>query len=195
MKNFYTVLRIAPDSTMADIKAAYRELAKKFHPDRGGDPRLFCDIQEAYDVLSDEKLKRSYDEQMRRIPFDGMPYRTVTPSLKTEPVDVYDDLVDVLARRFGLGRRSRLAGDIILSRREAETGANLELEIPIQMICERCFGFGGTIISVCGKCRGSGVIDGSRKAYLSIDPGAREGDVVMSRAGNIEAYFRILVER
>jgi molecular chaperone DnaJ len=195
MKNFYTVLRLAPNSTLADIKTAYRELAKRFHPDHGGDPRLFCDIQEAYDVLSDAKLRRSYDEQMRRIPFEGKPYRTVTPSLKTQPVDVYDDLVDVLARRFGLGRRSRLAGDIILSRKEAEAGTNLELEIPIQMICERCFGFGGTIISECGKCGGSGVIDGSRKAYVSIDPGVRDGDVVFSKAGHIEAYFRILIEK
>ena len=152
MKNFYAVLRIAPSSTVEDIKAAYRELAKKFHPDRGGDPRMFCDIQEAYDVLSDEKLRSSYDERMRRIPFGGRPYRTVTPSLKTGPVDVYDDLVDVLSRRFG---------------------------------------FGGTILSVCSKCRGSGMIEGRRKAYLSIDPGAHHGDVIMSRAGNIEAYFRI----
>ena len=191
MKNFYAVLRIAPSSTVEDIKTAYRELAKKFHPDRGGDPRMFCDIQEAYDVLSDEKLRSSYDERMRRIPFGGRPYRTVTPSLKTGPVDVYDDLVDVLSRRFGFGHRTRLAGDILLSRREAEAGVNLELWDS----CERCFGFGGTILSVCSKCRGSGMIEGRRKAYLSIDPGAHHGDVIMSRAGNIEAYFRILIER
>lgn len=195
MKDFYAVLRIPPGSTVADIKAAYRELAKKFHPDLGGDHRVFCDIQEAYDVLSDENLKRSYDEKMKRIPFGGKPYRTVTPSLKTEPMDVYDDLVDVLSRRFGLGRRNHLAGDIILSRSEAEAGVNLELEIPIQMICERCFGFGGTIISVCGKCRGSGLVDGSRKAYLSAGPGVRDGQLVLLRTGDIDAFFRISIKK
>lgn len=194
MKGFYTVLRIAPDSTIAEIKAAYRDLAKRLHPDRGGDPAMFCRVQEAYEVLSDANLRRDYDERLRRLPFGGRPYKTVVPSVQTEPLDVYDDLVDVLARRFGLNRRSRAAGEIILSRAEAEKGVNLELQIPFQMICERCFGFGGTILSVCRKCRGRGMIDGSKKAYLSVDPGTRDGDVFLSRAGNVEAFFRISIK-
>ena len=57
----YKILGVAKDDDAATIKKAYRKLAVKNHPDKGGDPAEFQEIQRAYDVLSDEKKRKVYD--------------------------------------------------------------------------------------------------------------------------------------
>ena len=62
MKNYYSILGVTPDSTDAEIKSAYRKLARKFHPDLNPyGTEQFKDITEAYDVLSDSKKRMHYD--------------------------------------------------------------------------------------------------------------------------------------
>lgn len=60
--NPYEVLGVAKDAPFAEIKAAYRRLAKRLHPDIGGDPDAFADVAAAYAVLSDETRRKQYDE-------------------------------------------------------------------------------------------------------------------------------------
>jgi curved DNA-binding protein CbpA len=62
MKNPYEVLNVKKDATIGDIKLAYRTLSKKYHPDLKGDPAVFQEINQAYNVLSDEKSRKEYDE-------------------------------------------------------------------------------------------------------------------------------------
>jgi DnaJ-class molecular chaperone len=65
--NHYETLGLKRDATKADIKKSYFELAKKFHPDINPSPQArkkFEVISGAYEVLSDEKLKKKYDAQM-----------------------------------------------------------------------------------------------------------------------------------
>lgn len=57
MKDPYQILGIGKDASDAEIKKAYRKLAKEHHPDRGGDEARFKDIAEAYDVLTDPQKK------------------------------------------------------------------------------------------------------------------------------------------
>lgn len=61
MKDYYSILGIADDSTESEIKQSYRKLAKIYHPDRGGDTSKFQEIQEAYSVLGDPKKRQRYD--------------------------------------------------------------------------------------------------------------------------------------
>jgi DnaJ-class molecular chaperone len=62
MKNYYLILGVTPDSTLEQIKAAYRQQAKDLHPDYyGQDSEPFREIQEAYAVLSDPARRRAYD--------------------------------------------------------------------------------------------------------------------------------------
>merc|ERR1719440_2335705 len=49
------------DSEGADIKRAYRKLSIEHHPDKGGDPKIFNDIREAYETLSDKERRKQYD--------------------------------------------------------------------------------------------------------------------------------------
>lgn len=61
MQNPYQTLGVNRDATTDDIKRAYRKLASKHHPDRGGDTRTFQEIQTAYDTLSDPSKRAAYD--------------------------------------------------------------------------------------------------------------------------------------
>jgi len=59
--NYYSVLGVAQDASQADIKKAYRRLASKHHPDRGGDEAEFKRVQEAYDALGDPDKRAQHD--------------------------------------------------------------------------------------------------------------------------------------
>ena len=68
-KNYYDVLGVNKTASQDDIKKAYRNLSKKYHPDRnGGDDSKFKEINEAYDTLGDETKRRQYDNHN---PFSG----------------------------------------------------------------------------------------------------------------------------
>ena len=61
MKDYYNILGVDRSATDAEIKQAFRRLASRHHPDKGGDTRQFQEIQEAYEVLSDVAKRREYD--------------------------------------------------------------------------------------------------------------------------------------
>ena len=61
MKDYYHILGIAKNATTDEVKQAYKKLAMKHHPDRGGDAGMFQDISEAYSTLSDAAKRAEYD--------------------------------------------------------------------------------------------------------------------------------------
>lgn len=100
-ENYYIILGIPFDSSQEDIKAAYRRLAKEFHPDHFGvNYAPFLSVQEAYAVLSDPVQRRRYDlslqksQKIREKPFRVEPLRTggrqyVEPLIpEKKPVDL-----------------------------------------------------------------------------------------------------------
>jgi hypothetical protein len=63
-ENYYQILGLSDFASIEEVKKAFRELAKKHHPDRGGDPEKFKKILEAYLVLSNKKKKKQFDEYL-----------------------------------------------------------------------------------------------------------------------------------
>ena len=61
-EDYYKILGVPEDASEEEIKKAYRRLALKYHPDRGGDEEKFKEINEAYQVLSDDKKRAQYDQ-------------------------------------------------------------------------------------------------------------------------------------
>jgi len=62
-KDYYKILGVNKDASKEEIKRAYRELAQKYHPDKkGGDEKRFKEINEAYQVLSDDNKRAQYDQ-------------------------------------------------------------------------------------------------------------------------------------
>jgi curved DNA-binding protein CbpA len=69
MTEHYAALGLKSDASLADIKKAFRQKASQFHPDRNtaaDAPARFREVQEAYDVLSDETRRQAYDDNRRR---------------------------------------------------------------------------------------------------------------------------------
>ena len=61
MKNYYDILGLSEDASNDQIKRAFKEIAKKEHPDRGGDEAKFKEANEAYDTLKDTRKRQEYD--------------------------------------------------------------------------------------------------------------------------------------
>jgi len=74
--DYYNILGVTKTASQADIKKAYRKLAMKNHPDRGGDEKLFQKISEAYDTLSDPEKRSAYDNPQPQFRFDTGGFRT-----------------------------------------------------------------------------------------------------------------------
>jgi curved DNA-binding protein CbpA len=69
MTRYYDLLEISPTSTQEEIKKSYRSLVLKYHPDKNKDgEEHFKQIQEAYEVLSDENRRANYDISLRAVP-------------------------------------------------------------------------------------------------------------------------------
>lgn len=74
MKDYYAVLGVAANATLAEIKSTYRKLASQFHPDKNSAsdaPARFRQVQEAYEMLSDVDKRKTYDENRRRSLLDS----------------------------------------------------------------------------------------------------------------------------
>ncbi len=61
-KDYYKILGVSRNATAEELKRAYRHLAQKHHPDKGGDPERFKEVNEAYQALSDPKKRAAYDQ-------------------------------------------------------------------------------------------------------------------------------------
>ncbi len=88
MKNYYQILGIERNSSLPEIKKAYRKLATKFHPDKNDGDKFFeerfKEIQEAYEILSDPYEKGKYDSNYDYF-FSGQQKTSQTYTRKEEP--------------------------------------------------------------------------------------------------------------
>ena len=61
--DYYSILGVTKNASQDEIKQAYKKLAMKFHPDRGGDTKKFQEISQAYDTLGDQHKRAQYDAE------------------------------------------------------------------------------------------------------------------------------------
>lgn len=81
LRDFYQYLGVGPTASLEEVKAAYRRKAIRHHPNRGGSHSEMVAINEAWEVLSNQKLRRQYDEQRQagtsnRAAFEGTRQRS-----------------------------------------------------------------------------------------------------------------------
>jgi DnaJ family protein A protein 2 len=86
MSTFYDVLRVSRQATMTTIKSAYRDMARTHHPDKGGDPEMFKEVDEAYKTLSDPNKRMMYDFQTVSVA-DLFDTRYAEPFYTSAPID------------------------------------------------------------------------------------------------------------
>ncbi len=186
-KDYYKILGVARNATKEDIKKAFRQLAHKYHPDKGGDEQRFKEINEAYRVLSDERTRAQYD-QFGRV-FDGGAgqqggfewpggFRFDFGGPFEEGGRGFGDFdfSEVFEDFFGGGRRTKaerrgrdVRADVEITFEESILGTKKEIDLYKVMRCERCGGSGGergTALKTCGTCGGKGNIQRTQKTFL-----------------------------
>lgn len=169
-RDYYEVLGVDKGADDATIKKAYRQLAKKYHPDMNpGDEeaeKKFKEASEAYAVLSDSDKRRQYD-QFGHAAFEGGAGGADFGGFDFGNMgDIFGDLFGDL---FGGGRRNsngpmkgaNLRTSVRITFEEAVFGCEKEIDITLKEPCSVCKGSGakpGTVPVTCGKCGGKGQV-------------------------------------
>ncbi len=167
LKNYYEILGVAPDATVAQIKAAYRKLARKYHPDVSKEADAesrFKDINEAQEILGDAAKRAQYDELRRmgsRPSREGFRSYGPGPSASANP-SAFADLFDQL---FG-GRDGGPRGPASTGARAGDRGE--DLVHPLEISLEEAFHGAQRELSLRHG-------DQSRKLKVRIPAGARPG--------------------
>ncbi len=217
-RDYYEVLEVAKDASPDDIKRSYRKLAFKYHPDRNHDDasaeERFKEAAEAYEVLSDEKKRRIYDQ----FGHAGLAGAGAGPRGFSGVEDIFSAFGDIfggpgspfedLFGGRGRGRSGRrvergasLKCQIELTLVEVMAGVEKTIELRRNEFCESCGGNGaakGTSPTSCTDCNGSGQIQMSQGffAIRQTCPRCRgEGTVVTRPCGECRGTGRVAKKR
>jgi len=187
-KDYYEILGVSKDASTDDVKKAYKELVKKWHPDLHPDNKSeaeqkFKEIHEAYEVLSDPQKRAQYD----RFGYVGQPQENVygSQSQQGNPFnqqDLFGGFEDIFSVFFGQGRTAEenqtrnIRGEDIYLTIQIETkdvlyGTEKEVEYTRYETCQACHGTGakdGTAFKTCPKCHGTGVIRVQQRTFFGV---------------------------
>ena len=183
-RDYYEVLGVSKDADDATIKKAYRQLAKKYHPDMNpGDKeaeKKFKEASEAYAVLSDADKRRQYD-QFGHAAFDGSAGAGGGyGGFDFNGADFGDIFGDIFGDLFGGGRRGGRANQgpmkgmnirksVRITFEEAVFGCEKELDVVLKDPCPKCNGTGakpGTSPETCPKCGGKGQVVYTQQSFF-----------------------------
>jgi molecular chaperone DnaJ len=194
-KDFYAELGVAKNATQAEIKKAYRKLARANHPDSNpgdsADSRAkhekFKAVAEAYDVVGDEEKRRKYDELRELYAGGGFGGGAgggfdLNDLLRDRAGGAGGGFGDLFGDLFGGGRRqqprSRVSrgADVettaTISFLDAMDGVTIGLRLSSDTACPQCHGTGGkpgTTPKICPECEGAGFVVSSRGGAFSIN--------------------------
>ena len=183
-RDYYEVLGEPKDADDAAIKKAYRQLAKKYHPDMNpGDKEAevkFKEASEAYAVLSDAEKRRQYD-QFGHAAFEGGAGGAGAGGFDFDFGDMGDIFGDLFGGMFGGGgsRRSsngpRRGADVRVNVRitfdESVRGTKKQIDVTLKDECGKCHGTGakaGTSPETCSKCHGTGQVTFTQQSFLGM---------------------------
>jgi len=182
-KNYYETLGISKSANADEIKSAYRKLAKQYHPDVNKDPQAqnkFKEINEAYEVLGDEKKRANYDQfgQAEGAPnfndfFGGG--GNFSEGFSGGFSDIFSDIFSTFGGSAG-GRKTRIMEkgedinlQLTISFEEAAFGCKKQILINRNEKCSGCEGTGaknGSEFSTCNECHGSGRVRVTQNTFF-----------------------------
>jgi molecular chaperone DnaJ len=172
--NLYDTLGVPKNASPAEIKKAYRKLAREHHPDQGGDEARFKEIQGAYDVLSDPEKRKQYDQF-------GSANGRGGPQFQEFDLGDLGDLFGGLFGGGGFGRSARpqpergadLQAEVHVSFEDSLRGVQVPVRAEVETACHTCGGTGaepGTAPVTCPQCGGRGVVSDSQGLFSLSHP-------------------------
>lgn len=186
-KDYYKTLGVDKKASKDDIKKAFRNLAHKYHPDKGGDAEKFKEINEAYSVLSDDSKRAQYDQFGSNGPqfgsagsgfggFEGFDFGGFSGGFGGQSGSFEFDLGDIFGDVFGGGSKKTktkkgkdISIDIEISFEESIFGVEKEVLLHKTSICDNCDGSGGekgTSMETCITCNGNGTIREIKQSFF-----------------------------
>ena len=222
-RDFYEVLGVGKTADEKELKTAYRNMAKKLHPDANpGDKAAeakFKEISEAYEILKDPQKKAAYDRFGHQAFEGGMGGGRgpggagFGPEFTSSMSDIFEDLFgDFSGRQRGGGGRGRggqqgaarggdLRYNMEISLTEAFTGKSAQIRVPSSVTCEVCKGSGakaGSAPKTCGTCKGQGAVR-SQSGFFTVErtcPTCQgRGQVISDPCGSCGGQGRSTKER
>lgn len=189
-RDYYEVLGVGKSASADEIKKAFRKAAIEHHPDKGGDETKFKEINEAYEVLKDERKRQRYDQFGHAgvgssAASDGMGGNPFGGGFGGQGQNVHFDfgdlgLGDIFSSFFGGGQQQRggrshgndVQTNVDLTFEQAVFGTEIDLNLNIQGACEHCKGSTvepGYELKTCDTCKGSGqVVSVTRTVFGNI---------------------------
>lgn len=176
-RDFYDVLGVDRGATKDELKRAYRQMARQYHPDVNNESdaeERFKEIQRAYEVLSDDQMRAAYD----RFGHAGVESQGAGFSGGFEGFGSFADIFeDLFGGSFGGSRRRRrgprrgtdLRYDLRITFEEAVFGVEKVIDVRRPEICPQCHGSGaepGTSPIACTSCNGSGEVRRVQQSIL-----------------------------
>jgi DnaJ-class molecular chaperone len=222
LKNYYVILGVPRNESVAGVHEAFRVLAKKYHPDVAGPESAehFRNLLEAYEHLSDAQLRARHNhslqeseqkESPRATPFVSRGTARAEP-LVPEPLSIlrtfetirpsYDEMVDRFLRNFtgiGIPKSERIEDlnlEVILSPEEAAQGAVVPISVPSFHRCPLCRGSGRDWLFPCSYCLGEAMIEEEQTIGVKIPPLVRDRtilEVPISGLGIYNFHVRLLL--
>lgn len=197
MQDLYKILGVGKSATPAEIKKAYRRLARKYHPDANPDDKQaearFKEVSQAYDILSDPEKRKQYDAgpeffgaggaQGGSFRFDPSMFREAFSGARGGPGG-YADIFDLFGRGAGYGaargpaRGADLTYVLNLSFEDSLKGVTTKIAVDKDVSCAACHGSGaepGTSPKTCPDCSGRGVIAQNQGFFALSQPCTRCG--------------------
>ena len=181
----YTTLQVEKNATQADIKKAYRTLAKTHHPDKGGEEAKFKEISQAYEVLVDEEKRRKYDQQTTF----SRQKNDVHFRLEVRLEDLYNGCSKKIQLTTSVKCKAchGLGGKNVKKCLQCEGQGQKEMYRQLvpgllqryQVLCENCKGQGETIQDRCEQCQGLKTQTEKRTLTVPVSKGKQNGDKIV----------------
>jgi len=221
-KDYYVILGVSRTESTGGIREAFRELLKRYHPERVGPQgaRVFQDMVEASQVLSDPERRKLYHQGLR--PAGGSAEPQPAPLIvgqrpQPEPVvpesrsvlrdfqtiqPSFEALMERVLRNFtgiGVPKGERVEGltvEVLLSAAEAARGGVASLGVPVFSPCPVCGGSGREWLFPCTYCREQRMVEGEETVRIPLPPMVREGtilEVPIRGLGIHNIYLRLYI--
>lgn len=205
MKNYYAILGVTPDSSDAEIKSAYRTLARKFHPDvNPSGTQRFKDITEAYDVLSNSQKRHQYDmingffksapENITSAKQAQSEYKKQTAQKDEDTAkqqekqtkkskEEFSKKINDIFEEFAKPKKSKTSAkkgddiheEITVTIKESVNGAERTINVMHTTQCSHCKGRKFINGNICPVCKGTGENSEHKKITVKIPKNVKNG--------------------
>lgn len=201
MKNYYSILGVTPESTDAELKTAYRRLARKYHPDINPEgAQTFKDISQAYETLSDAKKRFQYDtinglfkkkkaenpEQKSTPPKDKFEYKKTQHEYKKSQsssshknkedfTKKINEMFEEFAKKPSPKNGQDIYEELSITMNESAAGTQRVVNVMHRFTCPHCKGRKFINGAKCPECSGSGEKTEHKKITVKIPKNIKNG--------------------